>query len=253
VVRAVAVLCLLCGCDKLFGLNEIAADGAGSATIDAPDRAAPQVSYTARAATTAIDVPFATPPPSGALMIALVATFQNNLDAVTDNANNSYLATPVYPATSAGGSQLWVLYATTGNTTQNFNVHIATHATSADPTNSETSAVVLAYPGPFSASPLDLATSHAGQGSGSPVVQDCGMVATSPGEIVVAGVSHDFQGMTTAGSGYQLRAIAAEDYLTYATLAVEDAAAHAAMSAPTFTTTLQTGIPAWVCATVTFH
>jgi hypothetical protein len=202
---------------------------------------------------TDIDVPFATPPPSGALMIALVATFQNNLDGVTDNANNSYVATPIYPATSAGGSQVYVLYAATGKTTQNFNVHIATHATSADPTNSETSAVVLAYPGPFSATPLDLATSHAGQGSGSPVVQDCGMVATPPGEVVVAGVSHDFVGMTTAGSGYQLRAIAAEDYLTYATLAVEDATARANIMAPTFSTTFQTGNPAWVCATVTFH
>lgn len=252
-LRTAALLSLLCGCDKLFGLTELTRDASGSAAIDAPDAAAPQVSYAARAATTNIDIPFATSPPAGALMIVFVSTFQNDLDAVTDNANNTYLSTPIYPATSAGGSQLWVLYAANAMTTANFNVHIASHATGSDPGNAETSGVVLAYPGPFSASPLDLVGSNESQGAGSPVVQGCGSVATTPGEIVVAGVSHDFKGMTTAGPGYELRAIAAEDYFSYATLAVEDATANTSTAMPQFVTTLETGNPAWVCAALTFH
>lgn len=253
-------MCLLAGCDKLFGLSEIT-DDAGRADTghvdtgqpDAADPNGPQVYYTARASMTDIDVPFANPPPAGALIVVMVATYQNVLDNVTDNANNIYTATPIDPSTSPGGSQLWVLYAANALTTTGFNVHITTHATSAEPDTNETTAVVLAYPGPFSASPLDLADSRSSQGTGNPVVQDCGSLTTAPGEIVLAGVSHDFTGVTSAGPGCQLRAIAAEGYLRYATLAVEDEAATADATEPTFSTTYQTGNVAWVCATVTFR
>lgn len=255
-VRAAVLLCLLCGCDNLFGLSRIEADAPAADdahALDATPSGSLVYSGTVSSATD-LDVSFATAPVAGSMIVVFVSTFKNVLDTVSDDAGNTYSLTPVHPATSEGGSQLWLLYAAGAMTVPEFRIHIASHAAENSlPDESETSAVVLAYPG--SSLAFDLVSYNAGVGSGTAIVQDCGAVTTLPGAIVVAGVSHDFQGTTTAGAGYNLRAIASESYLTNATLAVEDAMVgdDGDPATPLFSTTYTTGAPAWVCATATFH
>lgn len=248
-MRVVALVCALSGCDAVFGLNSVPAppDAAGSASPYAFEQTK---SAQSTGAIATLMIPLTTQPKARSVLVVAVATFANTPMTVTDSAGNNYTMVGADPA-STGGSHVTLFYTAPITTRAPFTVTIST--TDVGVTD-QISAIVDEYSGPFGSDPLDAFHTHTGSTLvGQTVDSDCGSATTTTATVMVAALTRDFNGDVIGTPDWRLRQSIDLPHAMYAVLAAEDRFAPAETADPIFSSTHDADGTSWACVWATFH
>lgn len=249
------VLCalLIGGCQTVFGVKEVGKGGdggtAGGITFDK--------AYANQVATggTTVQVHFDTPPAEHDLVVVFVATWHNAPALVADSSTmNQYTEVPA-SAVSAGGSNLHMFYAYDIHTMTPFNLTVAT--TAAPPPNvgeDELTVIAHHYSGAQLTDGRDGQNAANGDGSPNPVVSaDCGNLAVPEHELVVAGMTRDFNGAASVPSPWKLESSVDLSHQQYMVLATADQIVGPGNANPTFSLQHNGDGFTWACLTAAFR
>jgi len=236
------------GCQNVFGISEVGEGDASGAASGIAFRNQWSALTALGTVPTAL-VTFDEPPLDGDLIVVLVAWWHNTPTMVTDNTGqNRYVMLPT-TALSGGGSNLWIYYAYDIVSAPQFAITVVSTPSG----NDELAVVAHDYSGVGPAGGVDGQVDADGDPGAMPVVSDCKPITATQADVMVTGLTRDFNGSPAVSDGWHLRTSLNSPHDSFMVLATADRIAGPETAEPIWTSDRTTGGYSWACLTAAFR